>query len=136
MLRLTGQLRADNAGSGNVAVYQINESAQHVMAELGVPIFPCQSGLPGILSVLALTSSSENIRGRTSHWRRELWCVRMGEIAIVGLLGADLLVLPKVDDMHFPVVSQATYLFGDMALYYLYRVVEGTWTIRGPGGGC
>ncbi|BGP58316.1 hypothetical protein JCM8202_000921 [Rhodotorula sphaerocarpa] len=87
-----GQLRADNAGSGNVAVYQINESAQHVMAELGVPIFPWGAHLIGDESY--------------------------------------------VDDMHFPVVSQATYLFGDMALYYLYRVVEGTWVMRGPGGGC
>lgn len=39
----TAQLRANNDKAGNVAVFQINESADFVMQQLGVPIFPCKS---------------------------------------------------------------------------------------------
>jgi hypothetical protein len=36
-----GQPRANNRDKGNVALFQINDSARFVMYELGVPIFPC-----------------------------------------------------------------------------------------------
>ncbi|GAA5976793.1 hypothetical protein JCM10908_005633 [Rhodotorula pacifica] len=36
----TGQARATNKAGGNVAIFQINESAKYAMRVLGVPIFP------------------------------------------------------------------------------------------------
>lgn len=37
-----GQLRANNRDKGNIALFQINDSARFVMYELGIPIFPCE----------------------------------------------------------------------------------------------
>jgi hypothetical protein len=37
-----GQPRANNRDKGNVALFQINDSARFVMYELGIPIFPCR----------------------------------------------------------------------------------------------
>lgn len=36
-----GHSRVNNDHNGNVAIYQMNESAKAMMARLGVPIFPC-----------------------------------------------------------------------------------------------
>ncbi|GAA5985495.1 hypothetical protein JCM10908_006998 [Rhodotorula pacifica] len=75
------QLRATNKGAGNVAIFQINESAKSLMETLGVPIFP--------------------------------W----GDL----LIGEE----DYADDMHVNILSQATYLHADMAMYYLKRAVAG-----------
>ncbi|KAJ8291759.1 hypothetical protein OF846_005008 [Rhodotorula toruloides] len=80
MFRL-GHSRVNNDHNGNVAIYQMNESAKAMMARLGVPIFPW-----GPL-----------LEGETDY----------------------------SDVMHVKPVSQPTYLFGDMALYYLRRAVNG-----------
>ncbi|ORY81282.1 hypothetical protein BCR35DRAFT_304158 [Leucosporidium creatinivorum] len=80
MFRL-GQERANNQGGGNVALYQMNESAKTLMNYLGIPIFPW----------------AELLTGEEDY----------------------------ADVMHVKPLSQPTYLFADMVLYYLRKAVQG-----------
>jgi hypothetical protein len=118
----TGQQHATSRNEGNVAVFQLNESLRAVLRELDVPVFECKRL---VFSRCACTDEVSSQGLELSAESRTI--VRPDPSPSPASSSSSLLTASSSradDDQHLTPGAPAR-LFGDMALFYLRRAVQG-----------
>jgi hypothetical protein len=132
-----GQQHATSRNEANVAVFQLNESIRAILRELDVPVFECALCRPFHSPLVFLTNLSIRAGARIisgeSHYSASSFS--RFSCSFRHVLRSTLTFrfqprslpashFPTDDDQHLKEGAPAR-LFGDMALFYLRRAVDG-----------
>jgi hypothetical protein len=135
--RRAGQQHATSRNEANVAVFQLNESIRAILRELDVPVFECALCRPFHSPLVFLTNLSIRAGARIisgeSHYSASSFS--RFSCSFRHVLRSTLTFrfqprslpashFPTDDDQHLKEGAPAR-LFGDMALFYLRRAVDG-----------